>query len=1165
MNDKGVIVMLTKRTRICGLLLSLAAAITSLPAAATDYEVNSNADGAPAMDSLLTLREAVMAANSNTPVGDAPAGEAGDTDTISFTGLDFVTGGTITLSAGELAITESLDIDGTSGLLRVSIDGAAADRIFNIGGAALTPTVNLDNLIITNGTAANGGAVFIAQGSTVAMDGSDISDSAATGETASNGGGGVFNAGSLTLVDGAISGNTATLGSASGGGIFNAEGASLVATGTTIANNQAARAGGGIETRAAASVTLNSVTLGSDGALLTGNSAGPMPGNGGGLHMTGDGDVTVDGGSVNGNSAASEGGGLWNSIGTMTLRNALVIDGNTASGAEVTNGGGGVFNDGGTLSISDTTISNNIADGAAGSGGGVFNELGGNLQISDSSISGNIANRAGGGIEDNSGAQTTVLLTNVTLDQNNAGVDPATAMPGNGGGLHISGNGNITITGGSVTDNLAAREGGGLWNGSGTMVINGGSGEVLISGNVASGAAADDGGGGIFNNGGSLEISDANISSNIADGDAGSGGGIFGNGGSITIADSTISSNQANRAGGGMETLGAHSLSLSDVIMDANNAGVDPAVAAPGNGGAIHVSGPDAGSVDISRSMFRMNTAAREGGALWNQAGTTMSISASTVSMNSAAGAAAHDGGGGLFNNRGNLLLVDSTISSNAANGAAGSGGGIFNLGGTLSVTGGRIDENTSVRAGGGIEDRSLDEAEPAADLPTTVSLARVTMDMNSSGGNPGNGGGLHVTGGSSDVVIDQSTISNNSATLEGGGLWNFSGASLSLVNSTVSGNESSGSAADQGGGGIFNRPGGVLTLINTTVADNDAGDGQGGGLLSLGEETTVSLSNSLLGDNVAASNNDLAGAVTANYSLIESGATPAAGSNNLTGDAMLGELSTGNGGSTATHALAEASVAVNAALSSVCQADPVLARDQRNAPRPIGNCDIGAFEITNGPVVTSSSTVPAGGQTVSPGATDVEVVGFSLSNNSGEAVTVDGFSGTLSGTADFDDDFSTRLYLDGNGDGIVDSGDTELGSAMASVSINSAASSFSVDFTPDRNIANGENESYLLAIDIAGGTSTLAYSLAGGGLGLAMIGLLGAGVSRRTRWLLAATVLTATALGGCRGGGDSTPLIVDVTARFSVTTVDAVGDNSADAAVGLSLPVTGPTITIDR
>ena len=113
--------MPTKLTGFHGLLLGLAIAITSLPALATDYEVNTNTDGPPAMDTLLTLREAVMAANSNAAVGDAPAGEAGVTDTISFTGLPFAAGGTITLSEGELSITESLDIDGSAGPLRVPL------------------------------------------------------------------------------------------------------------------------------------------------------------------------------------------------------------------------------------------------------------------------------------------------------------------------------------------------------------------------------------------------------------------------------------------------------------------------------------------------------------------------------------------------------------------------------------------------------------------------------------------------------------------------------------------------------------------------------------------------------------------------------------------------------------------------------------------------------------------------------------------------------------------------------------------------------------------------------------------------------------------------------------------------------------------------------------
>ncbi len=67
-------------------------------------------------------------------------------------------------------------------------------------------------------------------------------------------------------------------------------------------------------------------------------------------------------------------------------------------------------------------------------------------------------------------------------------------MPGNGGGLHVSGTGDTTIVGGLVADNFAAREGGGLWNDIGTLTVDG----TTITRNIARGPAADDGGGGIF-------------------------------------------------------------------------------------------------------------------------------------------------------------------------------------------------------------------------------------------------------------------------------------------------------------------------------------------------------------------------------------------------------------------------------------------------------------------------------------------------------------------------------------------------------------------------------------------------------------------------------------------------------------------------------------------
>lgn len=134
----------------------------------------------------------------------------------------------------------------------------------------------------------------------------------------------------------------------------------------------------------------------------------------------------------------------------------MTISGNTASGNAANEGGGGVFNQGGTITITDTTISMNIADGSAGSGGGLLNNLG-TISLDGTTLSGNTAVRAGGAIEVASGGGT-LTLTDTDLTDNSTG-----ASPGNGGGIHISGSDNSFITGGTISGNSAANEGGGLW------------------------------------------------------------------------------------------------------------------------------------------------------------------------------------------------------------------------------------------------------------------------------------------------------------------------------------------------------------------------------------------------------------------------------------------------------------------------------------------------------------------------------------------------------------------------------------------------------------------------------------------------------------------------------------------------------------------------------
>ena len=285
----------------------------------------------------------------------------------------------------------------------------------------------------------------------------------------------VIAGGALSLRDLTVTGGMAP-GSglpASGGGVRNA--GTLEVDRSTIVRNSAARAGGGVEASPGSSTTINRSTLSM-------NSTGAGPGNGGGLHLTGAGTVHVDRTVVTGNTAASEGGGLWNSgTGTMTVDRSTIA-GNRASGAEATMGGGGLFQEAGpsgTLTVTRSEVTDNVADGAAGSGGGILNDQG-TLVVERTLVEGNSAVRAGGGIEANVGTtrlQRTDLRDNVTGD-----------APGNGGGLHLTGAGVVTIERGSVTGNRAANDGGGLWNSpTGTMIVE----RTTIRGNTAAGEGDD--------------------------------------------------------------------------------------------------------------------------------------------------------------------------------------------------------------------------------------------------------------------------------------------------------------------------------------------------------------------------------------------------------------------------------------------------------------------------------------------------------------------------------------------------------------------------------------------------------------------------------------------------------------------------------------------------
>ena len=209
-----------------------------------------------------------------------------------------------------------------------------------------------------------------------------------------------------------------------------------------------------------------------------------------------------------------------------------------------------------------------------------------------------------------------------------------------------------------------------------------------------------------------------------------------------------------------------------------------------------------------------------------------------------------------------------------------------------------------------------------------TLDLVNASVSGNSA---YNSGGGIDSNG---TVIITGSTIANNSATGSGlqigGGVDDF-GSSLTITNSTIAGN----SAPAQGGGVLAAS---VATLTNDTIANNTSGAG-GGVFVSGGSD--VITEDTLLNGNTGGDCNAPLDSQGHNLSADASCALTASGDLQST-DAQLGALQN-NGGQTDTLAPAVSSPAIDAG------GDTCPTVDQRGISRPQGpHCDIGAVELVH-------------------------------------------------------------------------------------------------------------------------------------------------------------------------------------------------------------------------
>ena len=642
----------------------------------------------PVEDGLVSLREAIVASNTNAASGDAVAGNA-DGDVIRF--APALTGLTIQLTGGEFEITEGLSIQGgTSG---ITIDAGGASRIFNVDSSE---RVAFSRMNLTGGVADRGGAIFTDGVGTTAVTLTTFDANQATGD----GGGAVYvAAGEFFAITSTFTGNAATGSSGSGGALFQLDGSVGIFNGSMLSNT-ANRAGGAIEIVDGNFFSRNLQV----GDVGMGNVAGPegsaAPGNGGGLHVTGEAQTIINGGSWVGNQAAAEGGALWNQAGSSMFINGVQINQNVALGNDADQGGGGIFNNGGPLSVVDSQIDSNLANGISGSGGGIFS-ADGRVFISGTTISRNVASRAGGGIEVVNGQVNLIDSTLGGLGDdgeqalgNRAGLantraeNPGTANPGNGGGLHVSGTSNtrVFLNNVEVSNNRAIGDGGGLWNQTGAL--------LRIDNSSINNNSASEFGGGIYNNGGRLTVVGSSISRN----NAGGGGGVFSTDGLVLFFDTDIDANFATtsdsdggRAGGGIAVTGGYTL--------LDNSRVTRNDSLFGNGGGLHIGG-SGNTVVVRDSIFSENEAGAvgtgQGGAIWNQLGNTLILQGATeISDN----VSLSERGNGIFN-RGRLAALDTVFSGNQGDSF---GGAVFNAStGSASLTNVTISEN-GARVGAGI------------------------------------------------------------------------------------------------------------------------------------------------------------------------------------------------------------------------------------------------------------------------------------------------------------------------------------------------------------------------------------------------------------------------------------------------------------------------------
>ena len=329
----------------------------------------------------------------------------------------------------------------------------------------------------------------------------------------------------------------------------------------------------------------------------------------------------------------------------------------------------------------------------------------------------------------------------------------------------------------------------------------------------------------------------------------------------------------------------------------------------PGAVGGIYATGTN---VTVKDVVFADNhTTAGSGGGAVLAPRVKLKLIDSKVVKNSAVR------GGGLFVGPGSAGITKATIrdSTIRKNGSS-LGGGVYSNVLELTVLRTTIAGNESNEGGGFVLAsyfNNLSNPPPStAILSSTISgnTAIKGGGILADGNQPMAGGLLQV------VTVQNSTVANNMASADGGGIMADNGVTMTIDNATVAYNQANSDNVDLGlGGGVYQHSGASFTLEDSVIAANTLGQGGNG--------------------------QQCAGAFTGSGGLViqfQMGtACSVSGSIAEPNDALIAPLAD-NGGPTKTVKLLSGSDAI--AIAQTCPPT-----DKRGKPRPEEDCDAGAFE----------------------------------------------------------------------------------------------------------------------------------------------------------------------------------------------------------------------------